>query len=88
MVRFIGGSLDHLIVHILISVQHVSHSPTPATPAQEGHEVANADILQELISLRDAKIAELEKGASFLRELIQSKESQVCACRALHSGLP
>ena len=85
MVRFIGGSLDHLIIHILISVQHVSPSPTPA---EEGNEVANTDILQELIGLRDAKIAELEKEAAFLRELIQSKESQVCARHVIHSGLP
>ncbi len=86
MVRFIGGSFDHLIVHILISVQHLSHSPTPA---EEGNEVANADISQELVSLRDAKIAELEKEAAFLRDLIQSKESQVCAQHVLlRSGLP
>ena len=76
MVRFIGGGFDHLIVRTtLISVQHVSHSPAPA---EEANGSTNADLLQELVNIRDAKIAELEHEAAILRDQIQLQDSQAC----------
>ena len=76
MVRFIGGGFDHLTVcTTLISIQHVS--PTPA-PAEEANGSANADLLQELVNNRDAKIAELENEAAVLRDQLQLKDSQAC----------
>ncbi|KAF8740809.1 hypothetical protein AX14_007181 [Amanita brunnescens Koide BX004] len=55
-------------------------SPEPASqspaPAEEANGSANADLLQEFVNIRDAKIAELEKEAALLRDQIQLKDSQ------------
>ena len=59
-----------------MSIQHVSqHSPAPA---EEANGSAKADLLQELVNIRDVKIAELEHEAAVLRDRIQLTDSQVC----------